>query len=798
MGVVYLAEQTHPIRRRVALKVIKLGMDTRQVVARFEAERQALALMAHPGIARVFDAGSTPEGRPYFVMEHVAGVSITEYCDRERLDTKARLDLFLKVCEAVQHAHQKGVIHRDLKPSNILVTDVEGQQVAKIIDFGVARATGQSLTERTLHTELGQMIGTPEYMSPEQAEMSGLDVDTRSDVYSLGVVLYELLIGALPFDPGVLRAKGVLELQRVIREEEPPRPSVRLSTLGDRATLAAQSRRSRIDDLVRTLAGELEWIPLKAMRKERAQRYQSVAELAGDVRNYLDGRPLVAGPESRSYRARKFLKRHRVPVALSAAFAILVLGSVVGLALLSRWALREKAAAESARDRAEATASFMSATLSGVGPSVAVGRDTTMLKEMMDRAAARIEEGELSANPEGEIALRRTIAEAYQQIGALDAADRMLRPALDVARSLEGLELAAANVLASLGALEDATGNLKAAEEHLREAVALARRSSTGDNATLAVALGGLAKIRLRAGALADAQPLMQESLDMLRRLHPGDHDRVVQALSLMASVRRPLGDLEGAESLLREALDMRRRLAPGDHPQTATMINNLAETLGDRGQLEAAEAGYRDALAMFQRLLKGDHEALAVGHGNIGAILMRRGRFAEAADEQRTALAIRRRIYPGDHPDLANNLNNLAAALRMDGKLSEAEPLFRESLAMSRRMLPPGHPQLAVTLGNLAGVMRDRGDAAGAEPLVREAVSIVSAAYPATRAERWRLTSEHGWTLVRLRRYAEAERLLLDADKGFASATNPRPNWQQENAARLVELYEQWDRTRP
>jgi serine/threonine protein kinase len=337
MAVVYMAEQERPLRRRVALKIIKLGMDTRQVVARFDAERQALAMMDHPNIARVFDAGATETGRPYFVMELVRGVSITEYCDQNRLSTQERLELFVPVCNAVHHAHQKGIIHRDLKPSNIMVTLHDSVPVPKVIDFGIAKAMNQRLTEQTIFTRYAEMIGTPEYMSPEQAEMSGLDIDTRTDIYSLGVVLYELLTGTLPFDPETLRSAAFAEVQRIIREQEPLRPSTRLSTLGPEAKRIAEARRTDIAALAKSLQKELEWIPLKAMRKDRTRRYRSAYEFSDDIRNYLDGRPLLAGPESAAYRLRKLLRKYRVPVATTAAImAILLIGFVTSTYLYVR------------------------------------------------------------------------------------------------------------------------------------------------------------------------------------------------------------------------------------------------------------------------------------------------------------------------------------------------------------------------------------------------------------------------------------------------------------------------------
>ena len=313
----------------MALKIIKPGMDSKQVIARFEAEQQALALLDHPNIAHVFDAGTTQDGHPYFAMEYVRGIPITEHCDKNKLTIDERLKLFQSVCQAVQHAHQKGIIHRDIKPSNILV-QVQGQDaVAKVIDFGVAKALGRPLTDRTVFTEQGQLIGTPEYMSPEQAEMAERDIDTRTDVYSLGVVLYELLTGALPFDPDTLRSAAIGEIQRIIRDEEPPKPSTRLSSLGEEATKIAQSRRTDVATLARRLYKELEWIPMMAMRKERERRYRSAADLGQDIENYVNGDPLIAGPESVAYRAKKFARKHTAFIASVAAILAVLLAALV-------------------------------------------------------------------------------------------------------------------------------------------------------------------------------------------------------------------------------------------------------------------------------------------------------------------------------------------------------------------------------------------------------------------------------------------------------------------------------------
>jgi WD40 repeat protein/serine/threonine protein kinase len=334
MGVVYLAEQRAPVRRRVAVKLIKLGMDTRAVVARFEAERQALAVMDHPNIARVYDAGATADGRPYFVMEYVPGEPITDYCDRQRSSTAERLQLFIQLCQGVQHAHQKGIIHRDIKPTNVLVALQDGKPVPKIIDFGVAKATNQRLTEQTLYTERGQLVGTPEYMSPEQAEMAGVDIDTRTDIYSLGVLLYELLVGVLPFDSRTLRQAGYYEIQRIIREEEPPKPSTRLSGLGQESTEVAHKRRTELRALDRQLRRDLDWVTLKAMEKDRTRRYASASELAADLERYLGGEPVAAAGPKAGYRLRKFVRKNRDPVAAAIiVFLALTAGLVTSLVL---------------------------------------------------------------------------------------------------------------------------------------------------------------------------------------------------------------------------------------------------------------------------------------------------------------------------------------------------------------------------------------------------------------------------------------------------------------------------------
>jgi serine/threonine protein kinase/tetratricopeptide (TPR) repeat protein len=847
-GVVYMAEQVEPVRRQVALKIIKLGMDTRSVIARFQAERQALAMMEHPNIAKVHDAGATETGRPYFVMELVRGIKITDYCDQHNLSTRQRLDLFIQVCDAVQHAHQKGVIHRDLKPSNILVTQRDGVPVPKVIDFGIAKAiTEQRLTDKTLFTAFEQFLGTPAYMSPEQAELSELGTDTRSDIYSLGVLLYELLTGSTPFDTQELLKSGIEEMRRTIREKDPPTPSSRLIQ-ARLASNSAPTGHSALRTPLSAIDRDLDWIVMKCLEKDRSRRYATANGLAMDIERHLNNEPVVASPPTKLYRLEKLVRRNRGAFsALASILALLILGvgGSTWEAVQARRAEKEQVQlrqeARTAAAKSHQVAQFLRDMLAGVGPSRARGRDATMLREILDKTAERVRK-ELTNQPGVAYELLTTLGETYRDLGLYKQMDDTAKESLRLARAGLGAQHpSVAFALWQVASAERLLGNYEQAEILNREALAMRRKLLGNDHLEVARSLNGLGLVLTDRGKFAEAETVYREALAILRKRLPQDDLEPANVINNLAMALRAEGKLAEAEAAHRDALAMRRKLLGSEHPDVANSLNNLSTVLRDQarpaeaeqsarealairrkllgddhpfvantlsglgsalvdqGKVEAAEAAFRQALEIRRQRLGQEHPLVAESLGNLGVALRYEGKLGEAEAMHREALAMFRRLLGDQHPDVRNALTLLAIALREDDKLAEAEGLLREVVALHRKVLGDGHPHLALSLAELATTLLEQARFAEAEPLAREALTILEKGLP----DDWRTFSTRrilGSSLLGQNKYAEAEPLL---SSGYEGMKQREPKMvPMESKARLkkalrdlVRLYEATDR---
>ena len=791
-GSVYLAEQREPVRRRVALKVIKLGMDTREVIARFEAERQALSMMAHANIARVLDVGATDGGRPYFVMELVRGVPITEYCETQRLSLVERLQLFVPVCHALQHAHQKGIIHRDIKPSNVLVTVESGRPVPKVIDFGIAKATLQDLTDKTLVTLQQQLIGTPAYMSPEQAELTGLDIDTRSDIYALGVLLYELLTGATPFDGRTLLDAGRTEMLRIIREEEPRRPSARVGRSdGDEK---GERRRPPEADLIRRLNGDLDWIVMMCLEKDRTRRYETASELAADVQRHMSDEPVLAGAPSAAYRMRKFVRRNRAGVVTGMVVVGLLLlaiaGTTSGLLLAQEERAHAQASAKAEKDaRLAAQESAREATLAAEKATLAAKRaDTASRRAQLARAESQRRADELEV----------VIALYQAQLGDVDAellglgirdlileqvtarSTQVGQTSSSVAAMLERLQDQLAGVNFTSLALETiVTGLLDPTLTAVRETFADQPLPRAKMEQTLGDVLSSL-------GLWERAESPLRSSLETFRAELGDDGAQSLEALTAWGKLVSQRGDLAAALEIFEQGHEARARVLGEDHRDTLASAFLIANTLREQGRVEEALALHSQVLDERLRLLDPNDAETLDSLAEMGSTLFALRRFDEAQSFDQRALDGRREELGQGHEDTLSSMNNLGQMLLQQGQLNPAFLLLQESFEAARLRFGERHGATLTATMNLASVLREMGRLDEAEAHVERALAIRRSLHGERHRDTLFAVAQLGLLRFEQGRWEEADDLLAQAEKGLRQLLG-EDHHEALNAAKLL-----------
>jgi serine/threonine protein kinase/tetratricopeptide (TPR) repeat protein len=750
-GDIYLAEQSEPMLRRVALKIIKPGMDSRDVLRRFRAERQTLALLEHPNIARIIDAGATPAGRPYFVMELVDGPRITRYCDEHLMPIAGRIELFLRVCDAVQHAHQRGVIHRDLKPANVLVSEMDGKPTPKVIDFGIAKVLrSDQAADHSVTTVKPGSLGTPAYMSPEQ--MRGETVDTRTDIYSLGVLLYELLCGRLPFDPAV-------------RAGEAPTMTYRLGSAERAGIELAAARATTPTVLLRTLRGELDWIVARCLPAERDERYPTVNALMEDLLAFLAGQPVRAAPPSRSYRIRKFVARHRAAV-LSLTLAVLgLLAVALVMTQLAFRATRAERLAQKRLEDAEAVNDFLTQDMIGSAePTATRGNREMTVREALDNAANALP-GKFPDRPLTQAAVRNSVAMAYLTLGRADLALPHAQNALEQRRAVLGDEHPDTVVtMNNLAIVLRSFGRFGEAESLFKRALDTCHRVLPPDHDHTLSVLNNYSTLLMALGRWSEAEALVKEARQQSRRVRGDDHEKTILATVNYAHALKKLARATEAESLLRETLNRSQRVNGEDHPLTLLCAGSYANALHSLGRSAEAEQLYKQVLERHRRVLGDDHPDTLASLDVYAEVLGALGRYGEAEPIHKEALERYRRIRGEDHPDTLTSQYRYARALQSLGRPADAESLHREALASRRRTLGDDHPDTLASMDSYAYTLRLLGRTAEAEPLLLQVLQKRRSALGEDHPDTIQSLNNYASFLQFVRRYSEAAPLHREA----------------------------------
>lgn len=797
-AVVHLAEQQSPLRRRVALKLLKPGMETQEILARFEAERQALALMDHPHIAEIFDAGVTEDGRPYFAMELVEGTPITEFCDAHQLTIDQRLRLFVQVCDAVQHAHHKAVIHRDLKPSNVLVKRVDGKPVPKIIDFGIAKAVGQKLSEATIQTELGALMGTPTHMSPEQVNLGDgttENIDTRADVYALGTILYELLAGELPFGSPKSGLPGLMEMLQSISEHEAPKPSSRIAQRSQSSNLSARVRSTEVPTLRRKLTGDLDWITLMALEKDRERRYNSPNDLAEDIEHYLTDQPVRARPPSKIYVARKFVRRNTTAVVASLATVLVLIVSTISTTVQAQRIKVERDAAQRAQAELEQVVRFQSQQLSDIDPE---HMGIRLRQDLLASVRTSIERnGAPEAVVEEQIeVLRKLLDRANFTDLALHALEEnIFQSALETLHEqFVDQPLIEARLLQTLSQTTFAAGLFDTAISAQEEALEMRRRELGYDHPDTLTSAHNMGALLIRLDP-TKAETYILESLERRREILGDDHPDTLTSFNSLGTLRQAQGRYDEAETLYRETLERRRGLLGHEDADTLASINNLGNFLLGRGDLDGAEPILREALETSRRVLGEAHPQTLAVSSNMGSLLYLQGKLAEAEPIFREVLEIRRRLLGAEHRQTLRSLHNLGALLMGLDRFAAAEPHLREAMVALPKILGPAHPSILNSLNALSWVLIEQNQYAEAEQLLREHL-------PAHREfmgdDHWQIAEAHsllGEALAGLGNHRDAEEYLLSSYSTLEVSlpSTRRAQSLQRAKDRLVVLYTAW-----